>query len=87
MRLRFTLLALLLGCGAASSPPRPDVGWYERAFGHPANVTAVVRVRDIMQDPFYGPYMRHAFEHLHTKSDAVTTVLSHIDEVDVATCP
>jgi hypothetical protein len=80
---RFTLLALLLGCSAAT-PPRPDVGWYERAFGHPANVAAVVRVRDILLDPYYGPYVRHAFANLDAKSDAVSRVLGHIEEVDVA---
>jgi hypothetical protein len=83
-RLLLVALVLFIGCSTAQSPPRPDVGFYDRLFGRPANVTAVVRVTNMLGDPLYGPYLRKAFEKLGAKPGSLASALAHTDEVDLA---
>ncbi len=71
------------GCSSVEAPPRPDVGWYTRVLGGPANVALVVRMKDMLTDPYYGPMVREAFaRRAHGPNDA-TAAAAQAEELDV----
>ena len=82
--MRAWMLSLVVACGTSQTPPSPDVGFHTRVFGRGPNATAVMRVKDTLRDPLYGPYFRKALEKSNQGTHTITSLAGQVDEIDVA---
>ncbi len=81
---RLVFAMTLAACSGVQSPPSPDVGFETRVLGAGPNVMGVVRVRDALRDPIYGPYFRRAFEKAGAAKNSAAAAFANSDEIDGA---